>query len=594
MESLVITLRDGTVQYVDPKLRVSEEAGHEFHGNQWKGGAAAGVGLKTMRASDFPKNLRDGSEPGFQIFDDVKTIHPDAIAGMKAGLEDLRADNLKLYGIVHDKFSLAAVNYEPAGAAMTTITGNGVSTLLINGRFNAAEISKGDDPRWSIVSQVTGKGVVGAGGESSSIKEAYRLSFLHEVGHVADREAKHELTNRVIDTLSEKFNGSGGKITGWIRDNLSVYAASSPEETVGEAFSKIYAGQKLPKELSFIEDYAHHNTLRKLEADARNLTAGDTEFERWRDTKATDWIRLDELRAAGGEGSGNFGHAGRPGEVGGSSTDGGAGKEAWKSSGGFEHTGITWKQPTDPKTGRAIPIKVASVEEAIPLVLAGKVVEVADVQTAHTIITKLADMAAEAKAAGKEAKDYDLCNVSVAGSNMFCGDTLRTKEHPNGLSRLEMPQLGGEPVPGSEADKLPRNVWDQGEVDGSQQFISYLQGIGVRTSEETIPAANLMASQRELVGSKVGAMMRDTSFDPGKNPIFISSDNYIVDGHHRWAAVIGRDAADGRLGDSMMTARRVNAPISEVLHLANAWSEKFGIQQAAGVTAQDKATGLRR
>lgn len=594
MESLVITLRDGTVQRIDPKLRVGEEAGHEFHGNQWKGGAAAGVGLKTMRAADFPKNLRDGSEPGFQIFDDVKTIHPDAIAGMKAGLESLKADNPKLYRIVHDKFNLAAVNYEPAGAAMTTITGNGVSTLLVNGRFNAAEISKGDDPRWSIVSQVTGKGVVGAGGESSSIKEAYRLSFLHEVGHVADRETNHELTNRVIDTLSEKFNGSGSKITGWIRSNLSDYAASSPEETVGEAFSKIYAGQKLPKELSFIEDYAHHNTLRKLEAASQKLETCDAEFERWRDIKATDWIRLDELRAAGGEGSGNFGHAGRPGEVGGSSSEGGGGKEAWKSSGGFEHTGITWKQPTDPKTGRPIPIQVKTVEEAIPLILAGKVVEVPDAATAHTIITKLSDMAIEAKAAGKEAKEYDLCQVSVAGSNMFCAESLRSDKYPTGVPRLEMPQLGGKPVPGSEADKLPRNPWDKSEVDGSKQFVTFLQGIGVKTSEEVLPATNLKASQRELIGTKVGAMMRDKSFDPAKNPIFISNDNYVVDGHHRWAAVIGRDAEDGHLGDAKMNVVRVNAPISEVLHLANAWSEKFGIQQAAGVVAQAKATGLTK
>ena len=44
----------------------------------------------------------------------------------------------------------------------------------------------------------------------------------------------------------------------------------------------------------------------------------------------------------------------------------------------------------------------------------------------------------------------------------------------------------------------------------------------------------------------------------------------------------------------MMQARRINAPISEVLHLANAWSQKFGIQQAAGVVKQAKATGLTK
>lgn len=329
--------------------------------------------------------------------------------------------------------------------------------------------------------------------------------------------------------------------------------------------------------------------------------------DNWPEQYATFIVEQLRLKTAGGAGSGNFGHAGRPGEVGGSlptgidqATDVGAGTGGgnpvippFQDAGGFEHTGIVWKQPVD-KNGRPIPIKVDTVEEAVALVLDGKVVEVKDAETAHTLINKLADKANEMKAAGKTAKDYDLCQVSVAGSNMFCAESLRSKDYPAGVPRLDMPQLGGKPIAGSEADKLPRNKWDTSEVDGSAQFVAYLQGIGVRTSTETIPAANLRASQRELIGSKVQKMMNDTSFDPSKNPIFISSDNYVVDGHHRWAAVLGRDAADNRLGDAMMTARRVNAPISEVLHLANAWSAKFGIQQAAGVLKQDKATGLRK
>lgn len=304
-------------------------------------------------------------------------------------------------------------------------------------------------------------------------------------------------------------------------------------------------------------------------------------------------------RTAGGVGSGNFGHAGRPGEVGGSSpsqsaadaTGGGASHGAWVSSGGFAHTGITWKQPVD-KDGRPIPIKVATVEEAVVAILDGKVVEVPDARTAYTVIEKLAAMAVEAKAAGKDAKEYDLCQVSVAGTNMFCAESLRSKEYPEGVPRLKMPQLGGKPVPGSEADKLPRNPWDKSEVDGAAAFITHLQGIGVKTERDVVPAAGLRASQAELVGLKVSKMMADKTFEPGKNPIFVSSDGYIVDGHHRWAAVVGRDAMDGKLGDAMMNVVRVNAPISELLPLANAWSEKFGIQQAAGVKRQAQATGL--
>lgn len=267
--------------------------------------------------------------------------------------------------------------------------------------------------------------------------------------------------------------------------------------------------------------------------------------------------------------------------------------EKWKNPKGFAHTGIEWKQPTR-DDGRPIPLKVKTIEEAVPLILKGMVVEVPTIKMAHTLVTKMAKIVAEMKAAGDKAADFDLCQVSVKGSNLFCKQSLRSKEFPTGVPRLEMPQLGGVPVPGSEADKLPRNPWDPSEVDGSKHFVAYLQGIGVRTSEEEIPAANLRASQRELIGSKVAKMMGDTSFDPAKNPIFISSDNYVVDGHHRWAAVIGRESESGSLGNVKMHAIKVNAPISEVLHLANVWSAQFGIKQAAGVATQAKATGLTK
>lgn len=255
----------------------------------------------------------------------------------------------------------------------------------------------------------------------------------------------------------------------------------------------------------------------------------------------------------------------------------------WTDSGGFEHTGITWKQPIDPDTGRPIPIPVSSVEAAIPLILDGKVVELPEPRDVVTLIDRFRQIALDAKAKGEKAPDYDLCNVSVAGSNLFCGDKLRSAEYPEGVPRLAMPQLGGKPEPGSEADKLPRNPWDPSEVDGAAHFVAHLQGIGMKTSTEVMPASKLKASQRELVGPKVAGMILDRTFEPAKNPIFISNDNYVVDGHHRWAAVLGRDAEDNKLGDLMMNVVRVNAPISEVLQIANAWSKKFGIKQNAGV-----------
>jgi hypothetical protein len=345
----------------------------------------------------------------------------------------------------------------------------------------------------------------------------------------------------------------------------------------------------------WVEDWPAEqtDTLRKSISDAINQrlsTRGEVDPEKVRRYEAE---RFKALPMKGGPGSGNFGHAGRPGEVGGSAPDGSPSTPSWQDPGGYEHTGITWKQDTD-EEGRPIPIKVDTTLEAVALIQKGLVVEVPDARTAYTVISKMAEMAQEAKAAGKEAKDYDLCQISVAGTNLFCAESLRTKEYPEGVPRLEMPQLGGKPVPGSEADKLPRNPWDKTEVDGSQHFISFLQGLGIKTAAEQVPAAQLRASQRELIGSKVSSIMLDKTFTPNVNPIFISRDNYVVDGHHRWAATVGREAETGTVGKVPMNVYRINAPISEVLHLANTWATRFGIQQSAGVARQGAATGLTK
>ena len=248
------------------------------------------------------------------------------------------------------------------------------------------------------------------------------------------------------------------------------------------------------------------------------------------------------LRTLGGPGSGNFGHAGRPGEVGGSAPSG-LPPEAY------------FDQPLD-STGRPVPIRVNTVEEAIPLILAKKVVELPDVQRVNTLIQKLGEIALDAKAKGEKAPNYDLCNVSVAGTNLFCGSKLRTPEFPNGIPRIEMPVIPG---------KL------------KEDFIDTLMQEGIGHERGQTPASLLKASQAELIGTKVAELMTQTDFDPAVSTIFISRDNYVIDGHHRWAAVIGKDAEDNKLGDLQMNTIRLDLPVSELYHRAIAWSKAKGI-----------------
>lgn len=310
-------------------------------------------------------------------------------------------------------------------------------------------------------------------------------------------------------------------------------------------------------------------------------------------------------RQLGGAGSGHSGHGGRPGHVGGSAPKGAApmpkaGVPGAPSGGAAsaaapaapkEKTGVEWKQPLD-KNGRPIPIKPATMDEAVQHVLDGKVVEMGDAAAAHTLVNKLADYANQAKAKGEKAKDFDLCKVSVKGTNLFCAETVRTAEHPEGISRIAMPQMSGKPTVGSRADLLPKNK--DGEVNGAAEFMQHLKDQGIKTmgtleSPEQVLASHLRASQREMVGTKVAGMMNAKNYDPAKVPIFVSRDNYVVDGHHRWAAVVGRDAADNKLGDIPINVIKIDAPITEVLHMANKWAIDFGIAQKGGPSSTAKS-----
>lgn len=232
-------------------------------------------------------------------------------------------------------------------------------------------------------------------------------------------------------------------------------------------------------------------------------------------------------------------------------------------------------------SGRPIPIKVQSIEEAVTAVLSGHVVELPDVKGAATLIDRLAKIALDAKARGETAPDYDLCRVTVPRTNLFCADQIRTKEYPQGIPRVDMPQFSGKPVPGSPASRGP--LKPNGKIDGAPFFAQHLRELGIPFSPqpESMPAASLRATQRELVGSDVAQMMLDRSFKLENKPIFVSRDNYVIDGHHRWAAAVGRDAEDGKLGDTTLRVVRIDAPITEVLAIAKKWSQDFGIAQKA-------------
>jgi len=188
-----------------------------------------------------------------------------------------------------------------------------------------------------------------------------------------------------------------------------------------------------------------------------------------------------------------------------------------------------------------------------------------------TLLDELHDLAQEAKDAGKEFK-INLCNVSVSGTNVFCGESL-ADEDGNPLPRSVMPQLSGTARKGSDAAK---DADEEGETDAGPAFLKFLKENGVAATKDKVPAASLKASQAQLIGAKVAGIMAKGKYNKGT--IYVSSDGYVIDGHHRWAAAVGADSRDG-LGDLKISVTVIDMPISEVLQVANAFTDEYGIER---------------
>jgi hypothetical protein len=216
--------------------------------------------------------------------------------------------------------------------------------------------------------------------------------------------------------------------------------------------------------------------------------------------------------------------------------------------------------------------KALGAAKAVAKLAAGKTVKIAEppkgFAQATTILKAVALDMKRRKDRGLPDREYNLCKVTVPGTNMFCGKALD-------IPRSEMPQLAGKPRPGSKADKLPKDKG--GEVNVEDAFADHLKAKGIKVTDTEVPASSLKASQKELKGTKVNGMVNNKDFEPSDRAIYVSRDGYVIDGHHRWAAQVYRDIADGRSGELPLKVRVVDLDIKDALKATNAFADEIGI-----------------
>lgn len=207
---------------------------------------------------------------------------------------------------------------------------------------------------------------------------------------------------------------------------------------------------------------------------------------------------------------------------------------------------------------------------------------------AVTMIDKIANDLIKAKETGQKAPNTNLCQVTVPGTNLYCDGNKN-------IPRDQMPQFRGTPEPGSPADKMDRDR--NGEVETSQIFDQMLEKEGIGISKPTpVPPDSLKATQSELVGPKVIGMMGVLDKDCNNqkcdekatqdyknitDPIYVSNDGYVVDGHHRWAAITSYNIKNPDK-QIPMNVRVIDDKIDNVIPKANKFAQDIGIAAKSG------------
>lgn len=130
-----------------------------------------------------------------------------------------------------------------------------------------------------------------------------------------------------------------------------------------------------------------------------------------------------------------------------------------------------------------------------------------------------------------------------------------------------------------------------------EKFCAWLKRRGVAVAETHLHASELKPTQRHFDAAKVRGMVeqyRAGKFPKLYAPLLVSADKFILDGHHRWAAIrmLARLKADA---PDDMIVRRIGLPMARLLPLAREFDGvKFRPLKKAAEAFLDETQKLAR
>jgi hypothetical protein len=171
----------------------------------------------------------------------------------------------------------------------------------------------------------------------------------------------------------------------------------------------------------------------------------------------------------------------------------------------------------------------------------------------HPIVEK-ENVSAFLMKAAKRDDHPDLTELSVEGTLLFGDEGM-------GIARKDMPQ-----IPGKERGRF------LAEIEESK---------GITSTAEEIDPTTLKPVQKEISASRSGAIynkFREEGGIPEKERILISSDGFVIDGHHTWGASVAF-AFDNP--GAKLPVYRLSVTAKEAMDVSLEWSKANGFEGQA-------------
>ena len=131
------------------------------------------------------------------------------------------------------------------------------------------------------------------------------------------------------------------------------------------------------------------------------------------------------------------------------------------------------------------------------------------------------------------------------------------------------------------AEEQPRNVADlkatQNELKPAN--VAFMVDVLMTATPPPHNTGDPDKDKEELDKWKLSESLRE--------PIIVSKDGYILDGHHRWAALVALDIANGGSGDIEMNVKQVDADAETLVKKTNEFTDELGLETKASAKKKE-------